>query len=189
MSRLKPPEVATIPPPGTRILGIDPGSLHTGWGLLGGSFHRPTLIDSGVIRLGQAGSFPCRLAGLRASLEILLSRVAPTAAAVESPFQGINARSALQLAHARGVVLAALAGAGLEVVEYSPAEVKKSVTGTGRADKAQVEFMVGRTLGATAMGSCGDRADAIAVALCHLWCVCRARPGVPETRGRRSGPR
>jgi len=88
---------------------------------------------------------------------------------VESPFHGVNPRSALQLAHARGVVLAVVAGTGIEIVEYAPAAVKKSVTGTGGADKMQVEFMVVRTLGPGAARSCGDRADALAVALCHLF--------------------
>lgn len=170
MSRRKPPEVAAIPLPGThRILGIDPGSYRTGWGLLGGSFRRPTLIDSGVIHVPARGAFALRLLQLQRELEGLLSSLVPTAAAVESPFHGVNPRSALQLAHARGVVLAVLAGAGLEVVEYTPSTVKKSVTGAGGADKAQVEFMVARTLGAAALGSCGDRADALAVALCHLF--------------------
>ena len=88
---------------------------------------------------------------------------------MESPFHGVNPRSALQLAHARGVVLAVVAGTGIEIVEYAPAAVKKSVTGTGGADKMQVEFMVVRTLGPDAARSCGDRADALAVALCHLF--------------------
>ena len=170
MSRQKPPEVDTIPLPGThRILGIDPGSYRTGWSLLGGSFRRPALIDSGVIEVAAGGAFSLRLSCLQRALEDLLAQLAPTAAAVESPFHGVNARSALQLAHARGVILAVLAGAGLEVVEYAPAAVKKTVTGTGSAGKSQVEFMVSRTLGAAAANSCGDRADAIAVALCHLF--------------------
>ena len=136
--------------------------------MLGGSFHRPALIDSGVIEITTSGAFPSRLARLQRELEDLLGRLQPTAAAVESPFHGINPRSALQLAHARGVILAVVARVGIEIVEYAPAAVKKSVTGTGRADKAQVEFMVARTLGSGAARSCGDRADALAVALCHL---------------------
>lgn len=195
-SRRKPPEGFSIPLPGTpsqRILGIDPGSYRTGWGLLGGSFHRPSLIDSGVIEIGASGAFPLRLSRLQRELQDLLSRLQPTGAAVESPFHGVNARSALQLAHARGVVLAVVAGTGIEVVEYAPAAVKKSVTGTGGADKAQVEFMVARTLGPAAARSCGDRADAIAVALCHLFAtgsgLRRAEAGEAGGARRRSGTR
>jgi crossover junction endodeoxyribonuclease RuvC len=122
-----------------------------------------------VIEMAASGSFSHRLFRLQDELQGLLVRLQPSAAAVESPFHGVNPRSALQLAHARGVVLAVIAGIGIEIVEYAPAAVKKSVTGTGKADKAQVEFMVARTLGPGAARSCGDRADALAVALCHLF--------------------
>lgn len=122
-----------------------------------------------MIEIAASGAFSLRLCRLQSELQSLLLRLQPTAAAVESPFHGVNPRSALQLAHARGVVLAVVAGIGIEIVEYAPAAVKKSVTGTGRADKAQVEFMVARTLGPGAARSCGDRADALAVALCHLF--------------------
>lgn len=122
-----------------------------------------------MIEVSARSAFSVRLAGLQRELAGLLARLEPTSAAVESPFHGVNPRSALQLAHARGVVLAVLATTGLEVVEYTPATVKKSVTGTGGADKIQVEFMVAHTLGPAAAESRGDRADAIAVALCHLF--------------------
>ena len=154
--------------------------------MLGGSFRHPALIDSGVIEVVAGGAFSSRLSRLQRELEGLLAHLAPTAAAVESPFHGINARSALQLAHARGVVLAVLAGAGLEVVEYAPAAVKKSVTGSGGAAKSQVEFMVARTLGPAAAGSCGDRADAIAVALCHLFATDSRLPGAASRETGRS---
>ena len=94
------------------------------------------------------------------------------------------------------MVLAVLAGSGLEVVEYTPATVKKSVTGTGGADKEQVAFMVARTLGPDAAGSCGDRADAIAVALCHLFAIgsrlrveARTQPAGSPAAPRRTVPR
>jgi crossover junction endodeoxyribonuclease RuvC len=153
--------------------------LNTGWGLLGGSPRTPKLLDAGVIRLAD-GPFPRRLARLREELAELLSRIEPTAAAVESPFHGVNARSALQLAHARGVVLAVLAGAGLDVAEYTPAAVKKTVTGTGGASKEQVGFLVERTVAAAGSLRGGDQADAIAVALCHLFTL-----GSPSLPGRR----
>ena len=90
-------------------------------------------------------------------------------AAVEAPFHGVSARSALQLAHARGVVLAALGTSGLRVFEYSPATIKKSVTGNGRAEKAQVEAMVSRLIAGGCSPGKPDIADAIAAALCHLF--------------------
>ena len=105
-------------------------------------------------------------------MQVLLERLGPEQAAVESPFHGVNPRSALQLAHARGVILAALHGAGVPLTEYAPAAVKLSVTGNGRAEKAQVQDMVVRLLripGGRAPDT--DAADALAVALCHLACA------------------
>ena len=93
----------------------------------------------------------------------------PAEAAVESPFHGVSARSALQLAHARGVLLAAIASANLPVHEYAPAAVKKAVCGNGRADKLQVQTMMARTLaGGENPGWTPDVSDALAIAWCHL---------------------
>jgi crossover junction endodeoxyribonuclease RuvC len=152
---------------GSRILGIDPGSRVTGWGLLAGSAARPRLLEAGVLRLGR-GDLARRLGLLQERLGELVPRLHPTVAAVESPFHGASARSALQLAHARGVILAVLAGAGVEIAEYTPATVKKAVTGSGRADKGQVASMVARLLGGTPPPSSHDLTDALALALCHL---------------------
>lgn len=99
----------------------------------------------------------------------------PTEAAVEAPFHGVSARSALQLAHARGVILAVLGSAAVTVHEYSPASIKKTVTGHGRADKSQVQAMVARLV--VAAGEAAQRpdvADAVAAALCHLFGSARA---------------
>ncbi len=156
-----------------RVLGVDPGSRRTGWGLLGGSARRPELIDSGVIRLPAARSFAERLAHLQQAIDALAGRLEPDIAAVESSFHGISARASIQLAHARGVVLAALAARGVEIVEYTPATVKKSVAGDGRADKERIRIMVERLLrSADPAVPAGrergdDRTDALAVALCH----------------------
>jgi crossover junction endodeoxyribonuclease RuvC len=150
------------------VLGIDPGSRSTGWGLVGGTPSRPLLLDGGVIRLGSEASFARRLARLQSALSAVVEKARPTVAAVESPFHGSSARSALLLAHARGVILAVLAAAEIEVVEYAPAAVKKAVTGDGRADKEQVATMVCRTLGKEAENLPHDHSDALAVALCHL---------------------
>lgn len=152
----------------SRVLGVDPGTLLTGWGLVGGTSSSPTLIECGVIRLRHAGSMARRLALIHEEIATLVVRLAPTVAAVEAPFHGVSARAALQLAHGRGAVLAALGSGGLEVAEYSPAQVKKSLVGSGRADKAQVGTMVARLLGESPGVRTPDVSDALAVALCHL---------------------
>jgi crossover junction endodeoxyribonuclease RuvC len=173
-----------------RVLGIDPGSRCTGWGLLSGDASRPRLVDCGALRLtGGDNAFPARLARLHDELQRIVERHAPTCAAVETPFHGLNARSALQLAHARGVILAVLAGAGIPVAEYTPATVKKAVTGSGRADKAQVQAMTGRLLSAREPIGSADVADALAVALCHL-CSDATRSAIERAvaTGRAPGP-
>jgi crossover junction endodeoxyribonuclease RuvC len=119
-----------------------------------------------MIRL-TGEDFSRRLGMLQLRFAELVRRVEPSLAAVESPFHGANPRSALQLAHARGVVLATLAAAGVAVAEYTPATVKKSVTGNGRATKQQVRAMVFRLLAATPPHGGSDLSDALAVALCH----------------------
>ena len=154
-------------PSGHRILGVDPGTRITGWGLVGGTPGNPTWLDAGVIRLGAPeDDLALRLHRLREQVEKIVDRVQPTCSAVESPFHGANARSALQLAHSRGVVLAVLASAGLDVHEYTPATVKKAVTGNGRAPKEQVRRMVECLLRHPGPAST-DQSDALAVALCH----------------------
>lgn len=151
-----------------RILGVDPGSLNTGWGVLTGNPASPEVVDFGLIRLASLPSFPLRLARLQNALREVVERVQPIAAAVESPFHGASARSALQLAHARGVILAVLGDAGLTVTEYTPAAIKKSVTGDGRAEKSRISAMVVQLLGERVASERHDVHDALAVALCHL---------------------
>jgi len=154
-------------PAGTRVLGVDPGSRSTGWGLLGGGPTTPRLIEHGVVRLDPRLGLARRLAHLHHELERIVRRLRPGCAAVEMPFKGVNARSALQLA--QGVILAVLACAEVEVVEYTPAAVKKAVTGNGRADKKQVAQMVGHLLAqALPRDTPDDLSDALAVALCHV---------------------
>lgn len=150
-----------------KLLGVDPGSHLTGWGLLGGPPSQPQIIECGVIRLAPGSSLAERLAALQREFQALVLRLGPDDAAVESPFVGASARSAFQLAHARGVVLAILGAERIPVAEYSPAVIKKAVTGSGRADKSQVQAMVARILGNAAISGPSDVADALAVALCH----------------------
>jgi crossover junction endodeoxyribonuclease RuvC len=153
--------------PAARILGIDPGSRIVGWGLVSEQAGKPELLDCGVIRLTAEGPLASRLVKLYGELDALVQRTQPTVAAVETLFHGRNARSALTLAAARGVILVVLARAGLEIAEYSPASVKQAVTGSGRADKEQVRVMVSRLLRSTQDLGPHDLSDALAVALCH----------------------
>jgi len=137
--------------------------------VVAGSVYKPELIACGEIRLPERMAMADRLARLHTGITAVVQEHAPTEAAVEAPFHGVSARSALQLAHARGVVLAVLGIFGLRVFEYSPATIKKAVTGNGRAEKEQVEAMVSRLVpGGGARGK-SDIADAIAAALCHLF--------------------
>lgn len=129
--------------------------------------HAPRVIDCGEIRVPSRAAFSARLALLRGELTRIVEAASPAQSAVESPFHGTNARSALQLAHARGVILCVLAEAGVPPIEYAPATVKKTVSGSGRADKDQVRTMVARLTGMREKDLPHDVADAIAVALCH----------------------
>lgn len=148
------------------ILGLDPGSLHTGYGLI--------QCQSGSARAVAAGRWSApaeagvaeRLRIVAGGLEELLLSFRPDFAAMEKPFQGVNARSVIVLAEARGALLLTLARGGLRVEEYSPAEVKSAVTSNGRADKVQVARMVRLLLGLTEGAFPTDATDALAVALC-----------------------
>jgi crossover junction endodeoxyribonuclease RuvC len=149
------------------ILGLDPGSLHTGYGLVARNGSAITLVEAGRISCSRTLALPTRLAHLAGRLAELVTRRRPDLAALETPFHGLNARSLIVLAEARGALLAALAGHGVEIAEYSPAEVKSAVTGNGRADKDQVARMVRLLLGpGTGDPMSPDASDALALALC-----------------------
>ena len=149
------------------MLGLDPGSLKTGWCVVEGSGRRQQVIEAGLWRLPARQPFAARLGELNTRTLEIVERFLPHAAAVESPFHGVSSRSALQLAQARGALLAALGSRGIDVFEYAPATVKKAVTGDGRADKDQVRSMVGRLLGYDTQEVGDDLSDALAVAWCH----------------------
>ena len=148
------------------ILGLDPGSLHTGYGLVERQGSALRAVEAGRISCPRSQAVPSRLAHLSACLGELLDRCRPDLAVLETPFHGMNSRSLIVLAEARGVLLAVLAGRGLEIREYTPAEVKSAVTGNGRADKDQVARMVRLLLAARGEGWASDATDALAVALC-----------------------
>jgi crossover junction endodeoxyribonuclease RuvC len=150
-----------------RVLGIDCGSERTGYGVIDsdGSAHR--LVAAGVIRTSPKRPFELRLAEISKALRELLVRYAPEAAAVEEVFYAANVKTALKLAHVRGVALAAVAEASVDFAEYSPLSIKTSVVGYGRAEKAQVKLMVRELLRLEEAIDSEDASDALAVAICH----------------------
>lgn len=152
-----------------RILGIDPGSRHCGYGVVESLGQgRVRYVECGVLELARAGSLPLRLAELHANLREVIADLNPAVVAVEGVFHGANARSALQLGHARGVALAMVGEAALEVFEYAPATVKRAVAGSGRASKPQLMAMVRALCGLRVVPRL-DASDALAVAICHAF--------------------
>lgn len=151
-----------------RILGVDPGSITTGFGVIDADGGRLLLVEHGTIRTPRAAELPARLWEIHEKLLSVIERTSPSAVAVEAPFAGQNVKSLIQLAHARGVVLLAAHSAGLPLFEYSPRSVKSAVVGYGAAEKEQVAKMVRVLLPACAEGILSpDAADALAVAICH----------------------
>jgi crossover junction endodeoxyribonuclease RuvC len=151
-----------------RIFGIDPGSERTGYGCVETDGRRHQLVACGAIMALSGDPFPQRLARIHRELTALLASHRPDCVAVENLFHASNARSALKLGHARGVAMLAAIEAGVTVVEYTPAEIKRSVVGYGRAEKPQVAQMVKLLLGLDAIPKPHDATDALAVAICHL---------------------
>ncbi|MFQ5464481.1 MAG: crossover junction endodeoxyribonuclease RuvC [Thermodesulfobacteriota bacterium] len=191
-----------------KILGIDPGSLVTGYGVVestggrgkggpagwagagggkmaGAAAGRSGLVhvSDGVVTLKGLKDLPARLLALAEGLDAVLRDFSPDAVAVESVFHSKNARSALMLGHSRGVVLLAAARYGLPVYEYPPTTVKQAVTGYGLAAKDQVNKMVGILLGRppSAPALPADAADALAVAICHINHSARTAPAGART--------
>jgi crossover junction endodeoxyribonuclease RuvC len=149
-----------------RILGIDPGSTHTGYGLIESAGAKVTMITCGRISPDPDWPFPRKLALIHREIVELVRSFKPKAMALEDVFSFKNPRSALKLAQARGVALLAAALWDVPVFEYAPGLVKNSVAGNGQAEKSQVAFMVSKLLDLTEPVSV-DASDALAVALCH----------------------
>jgi crossover junction endodeoxyribonuclease RuvC len=156
-----------------RILGIDCGSERTGYGVIetDGRSHR--MIVAGVIRTNPKKGLEIRLLEIAQGLRAIIAQYSPEAAAVEEVFHSLNPKSALKLAHVRGVALFAIAEANVPLGEYSPLEVKSCVVGYGRAEKHQVQLMVKNLLGLPEPQA-EDASDAIAVAICHATRTCAA---------------
>ena len=151
-----------------RVFGIDPGSQRTGYGCVDSDGRRHRLVLCGAIRAGVGATFPDQLSIIFRSLTTLLTEHRPECVVIENVFHSVNARSALKLGHARGVAMLAAVESGMDVFEYTPAEVKRAVVGYGRAEKPQVGQMVKLLLGLDKVPTPHDAADALAVAICHL---------------------
>ena len=171
----------------TRILGVDPGTAVTGFGLVERDGGDRRLLECGVIRTSSSEELPARLLDIHEGIGEVIDRNEPDVVAVEGVFYGRNVRTTVVLGHARGAILLAAAKRDLPVADYSPAEIKNAVVGTGRATKEQVQFMVKRLLRLKETPKPKDAADGVAVALCHSYAM--ALPGVGEDAGVGAEPR
>jgi crossover junction endodeoxyribonuclease RuvC len=157
-----------------RILGIDPGSETTGYGLIESDGSRHAVLFYGAIQTSARQPFHARLLQIYSRLMEVFSREEIHAVAIEGVFHAANVQSALKLGHARGIALLAAAQQGLPVFEYSPLEIKSAIVGYGRAEKSQVQMMVQHLLDMPDVPTPDDASDALAVAICHSH---RAGPG------------
>jgi crossover junction endodeoxyribonuclease RuvC len=148
------------------VIGIDPGTVALGWGVVELRGAALAHVASGVIRAN--GRRPARLAAIHAELCVICARYVPAVLSLEQTFVGDNVQSAFRLGEARGAVMVAASQARLAVAEYSPAEIKVAVAGSGRASKAQMQMMVGRLLGIVE-ALAADEADALGAAICHIY--------------------
>jgi crossover junction endodeoxyribonuclease RuvC len=148
-------------------LGIDPGTLKLGWGVVSRHGNKLSHLAHGIIRLNAKECLATRLTQIERGLQQVLADFRPSVSSVETLFFHKDAQAAAKLGHARGVVLLSLARAGIEVFEYAPAKVKRTVAGGGRADKRQVALMMKALLGLEALPG-QDATDALALAVTHL---------------------
>lgn len=151
-----------------RILGIDPGSETTGWGVIEGDGRRYHLLECGVVRASSGQKFPSRLLRISNALEEIIDRYKPEACAIEDGFLATNVKVTLKLGQVRGVAMLVAERAALEIHEYSPRLVKQTVVGHGNAEKFQVQQMVKTLLSLSSIPEPHDAADALAVAICHF---------------------
>jgi crossover junction endodeoxyribonuclease RuvC len=170
-----------------KIFGIDPGSERTGYGCVDTDGRHHRLVSCGAITVRPHSAFPDRLKTIHTELVRLIAGSHPDCVAIENLFHAANVRSALKLGHARGVAMLAAVEAGLPVIEYTPAEVKRAVVGYGRAEKTQVQQMIKLLLGLAAAPAPHDAADALAVAMCHVHHAAHQRLARDATAGARHG--
>jgi len=152
-----------------RIIGVDPGTARTGFGILDFSADRFAVVNYGYIKTGADLPLPARLRLIYEQLQKLISDSRPGRFAIEELFFNKNTRTAMGVGEARGVAVLAAAGAGLLISEYTPLQVKQAVTGYGRATKQQVKYMVKAILGLPAPPAPDDVTDALAVAICDAF--------------------
>jgi crossover junction endodeoxyribonuclease RuvC len=151
-----------------RVLGIDPGSETTGWGVVEGDARRYRLVGFGTVKASPRERFAARLLKVSDGVEALLAEYGPDVCAVEEAFFAANAKTALKLGQVRGVVLVAAERAKVEIAEYAPRLIKQTVVGYGAAEKHQVQEMVRVLLGLKAAPAPFDASDALAIAITHL---------------------
>ena len=151
-----------------RVLGIDPGTATTGYAVVEETVGRLRMITLGVITTPAKTPLPSRLQTIHNELKEIVAEYEPEAAAVEELFFSRNARTAMSVGHARGVILLTLADSNLPIAEYTPMQIKQAVTGYGNADKHQVQEMVRMLLALSETPRPDDAADAAAVAICYL---------------------
>lgn len=151
-----------------RVLGIDPGSETLGWGVVEGSGNKYSLVEFGVVKSNPRLAFSKRLAKIYSEVSQVVDRLQPDALAIEEAFYSINVNVALKLGQVRGVMLLLAEQRGLEIAEYAPRLIKKTVVGYGNAEKQQVGEMVRILLGLKAAPTPHDAADALAIAICHF---------------------
>lgn len=151
-----------------RVIGIDPGTALTGWGVVEGEGNELSMVAAGVIKTAAGTPLAERLQIIYRELTTLIERWQPASAAIEELFFSKNAKTALAVGHGRGAAMLALANGNLPISEYKPLEVKQAITGYGGADKQQIQQMVKLLLALDEIPRPDDAADALAVAICHL---------------------
>ncbi|ASU84657.1 crossover junction endodeoxyribonuclease RuvC [Nocardiopsis gilva YIM 90087] len=153
-----------------RVLGVDPGLTRCGVGVVDGAIGRPLrFVAAGVVRTAADTDLPDRLLGIEEGMEAWLTEHRPDAVAVERVFAQHNVSTVMGTAQASAIAITCAARRGLPVVLHTPSEVKAAVTGSGRAEKAQVQHMVARLLNLDTAPKPADAADAVALAICHIW--------------------
>ena len=161
------------------IIGVDPGTVVTGFGIVKLHKNQLTYIVQGAIKPSPRMSLPCKLEVIYNELDKYIKMYKPDEFAIESAFFGKNVQSAMKIGYARGVAMLAAVHNGLSVCEYSPREVKKSVVGNGAASKRQVQYMISHILELDEKKMLFDESDALAIAACHAF---RVKSAVPKAK-------
>ncbi|MCX5749967.1 MAG: crossover junction endodeoxyribonuclease RuvC [Candidatus Saganbacteria bacterium] len=151
-----------------RTLGIDPGTATTGFGVIDENDNKLSLVDYGCIKTSPKNTASDRLKSISSELKKIIDKFKPENVAVEQLFFAANSKTAIKVGEARGVILLTAAQAGVKISEYTPLQVKQALTGYGRADKKQIQYMVKNLLKCKEIPKPDDAADALAIAICHI---------------------